>query len=364
VVSVETLRTVRPRRVCVIKPSALGDIVQSLPLVEALKKRFPGCTVSWVANREYVGLLERHPLLDEVLPFGRRDAWDTVAAWARLIGLLRQLRRGRFDLVLDLQGLARTGVMALATDAPIRLGLQTAREGSHLACHLLLPGTSTTVPAHLRYRRVAEALGATEFPDRVPLRLDADDRLWADRVYRELGAPVLAVHPGARWMSKRWPAEKFASVAAKAARRLGASVVLVGGWSDVRTAAEVERLLRQFVPHVRLRNVAGQTTLPRLAALLQRVDTLLCNDSGPMHLAAALGTPVVAVFTCTRAERSGPPGPEHQLVQAPTPCAGSYRKRCPLRGRKHLLCMEQLTTDEVFRAVQRVLERRAQRRAA
>ncbi|HID20946.1 MAG TPA: heptosyltransferase, partial [Planctomycetaceae bacterium] len=88
------------------------------------------------------------------------------------------------------------------------------------------------------------------------------------------------------------------------------------------------------------------------------------NDSGPMHLAAALGTPVLAVFTCTSPERSGPPGRPHELIQAPTPCAGSYRKRCPLRGKKHLMCMEQLSTDRVFQALVRLVDRGHLDRAA
>ena len=351
------LSEIKARRICVIKPSALGDIVQSLPLLTSLRQRFPQATVAWIANREYVDLLQHASLLDEVIPFSRRDAWGRLSAWARLFGLLHRLHRRHFDLVLDLQGLLRTAIMSFATQAPLRVGLETAREGAHRVCHLTLPETHRGIPAHERYRRVAEALGATTFTQQIELDFSHELREWATEQTQSLPKPIMVVHAGARWMSKRWPAEKFASVASKAIRRLGFSVLVVGGRKDVRPANSIEALLNQFVPGGPVRNLAGQTTLTQLAALLGTADFAFSNDSGPMHLAASLGVPVLGVFTCTSPIRSGPPGPQHELVSSCVSCAGSYNKHCPHRGQKHLACMEELSTERVFQALLRLIEK-------
>jgi len=352
------------RRICVIKPSALGDIVQSLPLCYSLRARFPGARISWIANREYVELLSGVAVLDEVIPFGRRDAWGRVSSWGRLFALLARLHRSRFDLVLDLQGLMRTAIMSMATRAPKRIGLETAREGAHRACHETLPGTARTVPAHQRYRRVAQWLGVRTFPDVFRLEWDSEIARWADRQLLEAGRPVMVVHAGARWISKRWPAERFASVAAKAIRRLDFSVILAGSRADVRIAQSVESALRKFISGGTVLNLAGQTTLPQLSALLQSAALLFSNDSGPMHLAAALGTPVLAIFTCTDPVRSGPSGQIHELLSAEVACAGSYKKRCPHRGTQHLACMDALSTETVYAALVRLMTRNRLPRAA
>jgi ADP-heptose:LPS heptosyltransferase len=115
--------------------------------------------------------------------------------------------------------------------------------------------------------------------------------------------------------------------------------------------------VRRLIPHGRLLNLAGQTTLKQLAALLSSAHVVLTNDSGPMHMAAALGTPVVGIFTCTSPVRSGPPGERHQLVSTNLSCAASYRRRCPYSGRKHLACMEELDTERVWQAFVRVMEK-------
>ncbi|HUG89847.1 MAG TPA: glycosyltransferase family 9 protein [Planctomycetaceae bacterium] len=346
------LRALDAERVCLIKPSALGDVVQTMPLVPVLRERFPRARLAWVVNRPFGELLEGLPGLDEVIPLDRRGpVWN----WLRLLG---DLRRRRFDLVFDLQGLLRTAVMAAATGARLRVGLESSREGAGLACHLLLPDSGRLVPAHLRYWRVAEALGLGDRHRQAEIPIPAADREWADGQVATLRGPLLAVHPGARWKTKLWPVEKFAAVAARAFRAFGFSTIIVGGSDERLAAARLEHLLRRFVPAAGVLNLAGRTSLKQLAAVLAAAGVMLSNDSGPMHLAAAMGTPVVGVFTCTSPTRSGPPGPRHALVAAELPCAASYRKRCPHRGRKHLACMEELSIERVWQAFARLVDRR------
>ncbi|MBT4865162.1 MAG: glycosyltransferase family 9 protein [Planctomycetaceae bacterium] len=345
------LRSIDARRICIIKPSAFGDVVQTLPLLPVLRERFPNATISWAINRGLADLIDGHPQLDQIIPI---DRGASLNGWRQL---LSQLRREKFDIVFDLQGLLRTAVMTAATRAPLRVGLETAREGSHLPCHMLLPDTGKQVPAHLRYWKVADALGMGRFRRETIVPITPEEHSWAKDQLKPLSGRVVAVHPGARWVTKRWPAERFAAVAAKARRFFGLTTVLVGSRDELPFATQVEHLLNRFTPSAPVINLAGQTSLRQLAAVLQHSLMLLSNDSGPMHLAAGLGTPVVGIFTCTSPERSGPPGPTHELVSTQLACAASYKKRCPYRGEKHMACLEEIEIERVWAAVVRVMEK-------
>ena len=201
-----------PQRICLIKPSALGDVVQTLPLLPVLKRRFPQASISWVVNRELRDLVDGHPDLHESIPFDRRGGWS---AWVTLLSTLRQRR---FDLTLDLQGLLRTGVMTVATGAAVRVGLQTAREGSRFTTNCVIPGTPRAMAAHARYWRLAEVLELCDMPRESFVATSEADQVWAANVLRRLPGPVFAVHPGARWVTKRWPVSKFAELLARAQR--------------------------------------------------------------------------------------------------------------------------------------------------
>jgi lipopolysaccharide heptosyltransferase II len=349
-IPVEELSKIDARRIAIIKPSALGDVVQTLPLLPVLRERFRNTHISWVINSSISNLLEAHPDLDGLIRFERQGS---ATSWVRL---LRELRRREFDLVFDLQGLLRTAAMTLATRAPVRVGLETAREGAHLACHVTIPDTNKFVPVHARYERLFDALGMGHLQPQPRVAVTADDHAWARTQIAKLGSPTLAIHPGARWITKRWPAERFAAVACKAMRRYGFSTLILGSGDEKPVCDQVEQVVRKFSPNGSIANLAGKTSLKQLASLLASVNVVLTNDSGPMHLAAAVGTPVVGLFTCTSPVRSGPPGGQHQCVSTKLSCAASYRKRCPYRGRKHLACMEELDIDRVWQAFVRVME--------
>jgi heptosyltransferase-1 len=345
------LADISAQRIAIIKPSALGDVVQALPLLPALRRRFPGGWIAWIVQRELRDLVAGHPDLDEVLTIERRPS---VVQAARF---LAELRRRRFDLVFDLQGLFRSAVMTWATGAAWRIGLQTAREGAHRAVNITLDDTGRDVPAYRRYWRVAEALGVGDAPRRLLLAVSAADVREAHRLVDGLPSPVFAVQWGARWETKRWPLAGIVNVLAQAGRTWGASVIFVGGHGERAACAHAAAVLSRTVPGMCVRNLAGETTLKQLAAVLTTVDALLGNDSGPLHLAAELGTPVVGIFTCTSAIRSGPPGTAHEFVSTQLPCAASYHKRCPWSGARHLACHGELTPARVWEALVRLVER-------
>ncbi|WP_278466668.1 glycosyltransferase family 9 protein [Gimesia maris] len=349
---------IKASRICLIKPSALGDVVQTLPILPVLKARFPDAQISWVIRDSFANLLEGHPYLDEIIPFSRRSS---VPYWW---GFLKDLKQRQFDLVLDLQGLMRTGIMTAATRARWRIGIEAAREGSHLAYNMTIPETSRSVPAYQKYWNVADAFKTEETSRETRIYISDQDKAWARKTLStgERSCPTLAIHAGAQWITKRWPPESFAAVGAKAIRHFRCNIVLVGTAEERPLTSQIEQLLHKFVPTGRVLNLAGQTTLKQLAAVLMETDYLLTNDSGPMHLAAGLGTPVTGIFTCTSARRSGPPGDHHELVSTNVDCAASYQKRCPKRGPQNLCCMDELEVTRAWQALYRLISRQAAQR--
>jgi ADP-heptose:LPS heptosyltransferase len=274
--------------------------------------------------------------------------------------------------------------MALATRAVVRIGLETARERASLACNVVIGDTGRNVPAANRYWRVAEALGVGAGARQATLFAPRRDREWARSLLDGLPRPIIAVHAGAIWETKRCPPALFADVLTLARARFGGTVVLVGTADDAPAAARIRSIVRKRPPivtpaihrydsHAAVRignpgddqlDLTGVTTIKQLAALLSGADVLLCNDSGPMHLAAAMGTPVVGLFTCTSPTLSGPSGGEHDLLTADVPCAGAYRKSCPWAGERQLCCHRAIPVDSVFGALSRTLDRAAHLQSA
>lgn len=335
---VPSLADLNPSRIALIKPSALGDVVHTLPILHALRRRFPASRISWVINRSFEPLLAGHPDLDETLPFDRHGG---IRAAFRLA---RDLLWRRFDLVLDLQGLLRSGLMAASTRASRRVGLSSAREGARWFYTDVVPD-DLALHAVDRYWRVATALGVGHEPKRFDLRITDAARDWVNRNAPTAGS-FMAVAPGSRWATKRWPVEHFNSLIARVQREFGFSAVLVGSSEDRAIAARIT------APCL---NLVGMTTLPQLAALLDRADIVLANDSGPLHLAAALGRPVVAPYTCTTLARHGPYASSGG-VETTVTCRGSYLQKC-----SRLDCHVELSPERLWPALHEVLARWASR---
>jgi lipopolysaccharide heptosyltransferase I len=349
-----------PQRLLLVKPSSFGDIIHTLPVLDAVHRSWPETAVDWIVKPEWMPLLEGHPMLREVLPFPM--SWR---AWRRMIPLLRQRR---YEMVLDCQGLLRSGLLTLFTGAPTRIGFANGREGSPW-CYTRRVGFAdgsmsgtmrdasnpargpSDAPTHAidRYRHLARAAGVSiDAPVRFPLPAWPDAERWIDCWWEEAGIQpketVCVVHPAARWLTKRWPAERFAALADRLVERQGWRIVLVAGAAEREQAAAAGALMKQ--PHV---DLSGRTTLPQLAALLRRSALLLTNDSGPMHLAVAVGAPVVAFFGPTDPRKIGPYGPGHAVLRAGIDCSPCGRRRCA----QGLACMNGISVDEAYAAAVR-----------
>lgn len=338
------------RRIALLKPSALGDIVHSLPVLTALRHRYPDAHITWIVNRGYEPLLIGHPDLDATLPFDRGALRrGVVTATRQYLSFVSELRRQRFDLVVDLQGLFRTGVMAFASGAPRRVGLAGAREGARWFYTDVVPiGDPDRIHAVDRYWLAAAALGVGDVPKTFRLPIAPEARAWAVGRLQELPRPWLAVGVGSRWLTKRWPPEHFAELARRAHARTGGTAVFVGGGDE---SALAQQALRQLTHYPTL-DLTGKTTLPQLAAVLAVSDAMLANDTGPLHLAVALGRPVVAPYTCTKVRLTGPYGASGGAVETTVWCQGSRLKRCA-----RMECMRELTPDRLWPLLEEVLGR-------
>jgi lipopolysaccharide heptosyltransferase I len=334
-------------RIALIKPSALGDIIHSLPVLTALRRRYPNAHITWVVNQVYAPLLQGHRDLDDVLPFDRRASHRGLRAAIRSwSGFLSELRRRRFDLAIDLQGLSRSAVMMAATGAKRRIGLSTAREGATWTyTDVVKVADFNAIHAVDRCWRIAEAFGVGDQPKAFHVPIPDEARRWAEATMRGYPRPWLMLGPGARWMTKRWPPEHFAALARRAWDIYGGTVFFVGGDEETAAATAVRRRLSG--PS---RDLTGRTTLPRLAALLERADAMLANDTGPLHLAAALDRPIVAPYTCTRVRLNGPYPLQSGAVETTVHCRGSYIKRC-----SRLDCMKELTPERLWPSLCEVL---------
>lgn len=342
-----SLTSLNPQRVCLIKPSALGDVCNATPAFAALRDLWPHAHFSWVINRSLLGLVNGLPGLDDVIPFDRKNLRPTPSGLLTAVGFLRDLRRRRFDLAIDLQGLLRSGVMTLATRAPVRVGLQTAREGASRFYTHRVPMPSETTHAVDRLLRVASAFGASTHSPRFLVATSLADHLWAESTLAAVPGPRLALNLGAHWITKRWPPEKFAQVARLAVQHFHAGLVALGAPED---RPLVDSLTRALHP-IPVLDLCGRTSLPQLAALCSRLDLLLSNDTGPLHLAVAAGARTVGLYTCTDPSENGPYGLNSLAVRTHVACAASYLQTCPTRH-----CMDELSVPRVWNAVSRQLE--------
>jgi len=332
---------ISPRRVLIIKPSAIGDIVHALPVLPRLKKRWPDAKISWMVNAAFSDLVRNHPLVDEVILFERKRyarGWYNPAVFAEMLTFTRDLQRREFDIAIDLQGLFRSAWITLASGAKLRVGFSNAREGAPLFYNQLVDCSWENDHAVERYLKIATALGCDPAdPVEFVLAVDEVDREYVrGLIPQNLRYAVLC--PGANWETKRWPAEHFAELAQQLEQKHGLKSVVAGSAADAKLAEQIGAAF----------NLAGKTNLRQIVALMERAELVVANDTGPMHIAAALGRPLVSPYGPTNAIRTGPYGRMDSVIALPLPCEPCYSRSCT-----HRSCLTWLKTDPVLELAER-----------
>jgi 3-deoxy-D-manno-octulosonic-acid transferase/heptosyltransferase-1 len=341
-------------RILIVKLSAIGDVVHTLPLLEVLKGCYPDAAVDWVVEEDAAALIEGHPLLERVI-VSRRKGWQrgiltrkTGRIMADIKAFSAELRRFDYDIILDVQGLLKSGIITGLARGRRKIGLSDSREMAGI--FLNEPPVEINWEDHAidRYLRMADRLGCSKkgWDGRIPIDDRARDVVTG--LLKEQGAgkrPIAAINPVAKWDTKLWNSKGFAKVADAIMDELGCDVVFTGSRADLPVIEEICGMMRG-TPMV----FAGRTNLKELACLLGRCSVLVTTDTGPMHMAAAEGCPVVALFGPTSPRRTGPYGTGHRIVSAGSACSPCYRRRC-----YHKTCMNDIKSRDVIEAVSSVL---------
>ena len=329
-----------PTSILVIRYSALGDVVLATSVLEPLRERYPRARIEWVTDPLYAPLLEGLPELARVHRLAREGPEAALPLAGRL--------RGRFDAVVDLQNKVRSAIVARAA-APLRT---VFRRRTAMAATLALFGNDPPLVRAHATQLYAEALAPLGVSRAGPVKVSLSSQavaLAADAL-QGVEPPAVAIAPGARWATKRWPAERFAAVADALAEE-GVRIVLCGGPGDRDAFAAFRAAARAPVS-------ADLSFLPldALAAAIARVQLLVACDSGPVHLATAVGTPVLALFGPTSTTRWGPPSPGRALsLGLPcAPCTNHGGDFCP---EGHHRCLGDLAPEAVLAAARDMLRR-------
>jgi len=327
----------------------VGDSILSYPVLEALRKRFPRCQIAVLVPNHLVDLWKTSPSVDEVIPFpkkrGMKSLWEDLR-----VG--RSLRKKGFDLALILPRSFHSAFQVFLAGIPIRMGYEN-RGRSILLTHRV-PRTEEALRSHRvhYYRKLMEPfgeMGDLSFPR---LRLRDEDREWAEQTLKELGVldgrPLIGINPGATYgLAKCWPPGRFGELGKRLSLKWKATVLIFGKKEEQAIADEILRVSGKGGI-----SLAGKTGLLQLAALLERCLLLVTNDTGTMHVATSIGTPVVAIFGSTDHLTTGPWGEGHIIVRKEVPCSPCLKRVCPIDHP----CMELLTVDEVEEVVDKKLK--------
>ena len=324
--------------ILIIKMSSLGDVLHTLPFVAELRERFPQARLTWLVHPQFSGFVPDPPMVDEVIYFDKVkfNKMSLGKKWSCFKEMRSLLHSRNFDLVIDMQGLFKSAVLAAISGCNNRIGYCEMREGSGLVSKAI---TGAHAKDHVieRYLDVARYLGCAVKDIRFPMPDLQKEWQAVQEKTEAVKEPYVILVPGARWETKKWPIEYFSELAEMMLRD-GKQVVLAGGPEDASLGSQITGLS----PGVT--DLTGKTGLRELGALIQHCTAYISGDTGPLFIAAAMKRPLIALYGPTRPDRTGPYGSsEAVIIRAPVSCAGCLKKRC-----SKWICMKAITPEMVF----------------
>jgi heptosyltransferase I len=349
------------KRILIVKPSSLGDVVHTLPLVHALKRENPTCYIGWIIQKGFVGIIEADPAVDEIIPVFIPSTSDpaagrgaflraTKATIATVMELRQKFAAAPYDLVLDLHASFRSGLLGRTNPGGLRIGFSDAKElNTRFQNRLVVPDPARphAVDKNLVF---ADYFGCSPQPEDFRIVISARATAQARDLLNQVGLPddrrIVYANPAARWGTKYWTIPAWAELSDMLARNAEATVVFAGSSDDVPYIAGIVELAKE--PHV---VAAGRLNLAAAVALLEASDVYVGVDSGPMHIAAMTGTPVVALFGPTDPAKVGPYGKGHLVIRRnDLDCLACRKRACENR-----VCLEGISASEVYEAVRAIL---------
>ena len=341
------MSTADPRRILIVSVNWLGDLLFMTPAIRAIRRAHPDAFIACLSPQRGLDLLKGNPHLNEVIPMPEGRGISHLLRW---IPLIRRLKAQRFDTAFLFHRSLTRAAAIWAAGIPHRIGYRTAKRSWFITQGPPLPPPDSLhkIDAFLK---VLEAAGIPADGRHYDAGILPEDEQAAAALAGELGLrpgePVIALHAGANWRLKRWPARRFGQLADRLAETYGAKVLFIGGEGDLP-------LIRGILQRMRTKPLvaAGKTTFRQMGALLRRTAMLISNDSGPLHMGLAAGVPVIALFGPTDPKLTGPVDNAKAVtlfgsIGCPIPC---YRQDCPAN-----LCMEQITVEQILTAAGKFL---------
>ena len=345
-------------KILILKPSSLGDVIHALPVLRLLKLHFRDAEIFWWIDSALAPLIEGDPDLAGIVRFERKR-WGKPQHWPEMFRSIRWLRSQRFDLVIDLQSLLRSAVFAWLTRGKFLVGLDEIREGARGFYDLAVPRKDFFTHAVDWYLAVLPPLGVPVhnnfvwLPERADVSADIK-RKWpaasTATPHSALRTPhLIALQPGARWENKRWPVQHFSElVRALAAKFPETHFAILGGKDDLALGEKISAAAPEHCL-----NLCGQTSLPEMIEWVRRCDLLVTNDTGPMHVAAALNKPLVALFGPTEPRRTGPYGQLQNVLRLELPCSPCMKPDCTFEKTDE--CLRALSPATVLQRVGKII---------
>ena len=331
--------------ILILLMGSVGDVARGIVLTHQIKTQRPDCRITWLVEPKSHAVVELHSGIDEIILFERGKGLPA------LIGLFSKLRSQRFDVVLDLQRHAKSGLFSWLSGAPRRIGFHRtdAKEGNWLFSTETIPALGESIPKIRHYLAFLQPLGLEIIePFDFGLRTKAELVALPDAFPVTYESPRIGLLLGSAWRSKDWVAEGYDQLISLILNRLDSKVFLLG---DKSVAPLAERLISAH-NNPRLLSFAGKTSLRELIGIIANIDLICGPDSGPGHIAAALGVPYVGLFGATDPERTAPFGSEALVVRGAVGCSPCYRRECPGLNR---VCMRLISPSAVFERIRAVL---------
>jgi lipopolysaccharide heptosyltransferase I len=300
------------QRILIIKPSSLGDVATALPMLCDLRRAYPNARIDWLVAPMFAALVQGHDAINDVILFDRKELgkwWRSPSAFAKFGALKRRLKDGRYDCVIDAQGLLRSGYLSWVTGAKVRVGFADAREGGSFFYTHKVAIQRKEAMAVVRMRALLGAIGVSHTGTveyRVPIKKAA-----AEKVAELVPEGSIGFIPGSRGEGKRWPAEGFSRVISALNEK---HPVALFGSPDERNLCEA--ILKEAGNGICPRmNLAGQTSIAEMSAGLARCQLIIGNDTGPLHVAVALGRPILGLYGKTDPASVGPYGQLQNVIR-------------------------------------------------
>ncbi|NOZ87951.1 MAG: glycosyltransferase family 9 protein [Deltaproteobacteria bacterium] len=335
-----------PAKILIVRLGAVGDVIQALPALYALRNEYPRSHIAWVVEEQAAEIVKAQPEVDEVFVFERRKLRNLfklgTAAWAFQLfkSFIRLLRGRKFSLAIDLHNIFRSGLISKLSRAPARLVARPSREGNWFFNNWRFRLPKSLVHTTDRHVGLLRKLGVKREPEVPRVPIDPADREFVQTFFeRKKLDPerVVVIHPGANWSSKRWPEERYGELAERLNSELDYIPVITWGPGEEHLAKRVVKLSHEKAV------MAYPTTLKQLASLCKSSRLFVGPDTGPLHLASAVGTPSVALYGPTSPARFSPRGGKVKIVARDIKCSGCMRRKC-----RKLDCMKRITVHEVF----------------